>query len=180
MTVLKILVAPDPRLKEKAKPVQKVDADVRQLMDDMLETMYEHNGIGLAATQVGIDKRVIVVDVADSRKDEKPDPYQIANPELVETSQEEVASQEGCFSVPGYFADVVRPATCTIKGLDRNNNEITIKADGLLGVCLQHEIDHLDGILFVDHLTRLKRKLILQRLGKDIKLGRAHQYGRVI
>lgn len=180
MAILKVLTTPDPRLKVKAKPVDGVDKDIRTLMDDMLETMYDLRGVGLAATQVGIDKRVIVLDVADENKGETPAPFQIANPEVVETSDEEIPAQEGCFSVPGYYADVIRPATCTVKGLDRDNKEVTIKATGLLAACLQHEIDHLDGVLFVDHLTKLKRKMILQRLEKDKKLGRARQYGRVM
>lgn len=175
MAVLKILTSPDPRLKQKAKPVTGVDAHIQKIMDDMLETMYHDNGIGLAAPQVGIDKRIIVLDVADKNNGEKPTPYQVANPEIIEVSKKEIPHQEGCLSVPGYYSEVVRPAQCTVKGLDRNNQEIIIKAEGWLAVCLQHEIDHLNGVLFVDHLSRLKKQTILKKLEKDKKTGRTSQ-----
>lgn len=180
MTLLKILVAPDPRLKEKAKPIEKVDDDIRQLMDDMLETMYDAPGIGLAATQVGVPKRVIVVDVADTKEGEAPNPIKLANPEIVKTSKEEAVFEEGCLSVPSYYEEVSRPETCTIKGLNEKGEEVTIEAEGLLATCLQHEIDHLDGMLFIDHISRLKRNMILKKLKKDHKLDREKAHNHVL
>lgn len=180
MALLKILVAPDPRLKEKARPVEKVDADVRQLMDDMLETMYDAPGIGLAATQVGVDKRVIVVDVADTQNGEEPNPIKLANPEVVKSSEDTAVYEEGCLSVPSYYEEVTRPATCTVKGLDENGREVTIEAEGLLATCLQHEIDHLDGMLFIDHISRLKKNMILKKLKKDQKFDRERAHNHVL
>lgn len=180
MALLKILVAPDPRLKEKAKPVEKVDADVRQLMDDMLETMYDAPGIGLAATQVGVGKRVIVVDVADARNGEEPNPIKLANPVVVDASTEEALFEEGCLSVPSYYEEVSRPTACTVRGLDADGKEVEIKAEGLLATCLQHEIDHLDGMLFIDHVSRLKRNMILKKLKKDQKFEREKDHSHVM
>ena len=177
MALLKILVAPDPRLKIKAKPIKQVDAEVKQLMNDMLETMYAAPGIGLAATQVGVDKRVIVVDVSNIKEGETPNPIKLANPEIVEASENEVEVQEGCLSVPTFYEDVVRAETCIVKGLDENNREITIKAEGWLAICLQHEIDHLNGVLFVDHLSRTKRSMILKKLQKAKKAGQFDDNG---
>jgi peptide deformylase len=167
MALLPILTAPDPRLKKISAPVKEVDASVRQLMDDMLETMYQAPGIGLAAPQVGVLKRVIVLDIA--REGEEPQPLRLANPEIVWVSEDDATYNEGCLSLPEHYADVVRPAACRVRYLDQDNQQREIAAEGLLATCLQHEIDHLDGILFVDHLTALKRNIILRKLLKAKK-----------
>ena len=164
MALLPIITAPDPRLKIKAKPVEKVDADVRRLMDDMVETMYHAIGIGLAGPQVGAAQRVIVVDVA--REGEKPQPMRIANPEILWRSEELMTANEGCLSLPEHYADVERPAAIRLRYLDHENEIREIEAKGLLATCLQHEIDHLDGVLFVDHISSLKRGMILRKLAK--------------
>ncbi|HWB50762.1 MAG TPA: peptide deformylase [Stellaceae bacterium] len=164
MAVLPIITAPDPRLKLAAKPVVKVDAKLRRLMDDMLDTMYGSIGIGLAAPQVGASQRVIVIDVA--REGEKPNPMRIANPEILWRSEETTVAQEGCLSVPEHYADVSRAAKIRLRYLDHENEIREIDAEGLLATCLQHEIDHLDGVLFVDHLSALKRGMILRKLAK--------------
>jgi peptide deformylase len=165
MALLPIITAPDPRLKIKAKPVAQVDAKVRRLMDDMLETMYRAIGIGLAAPQVGAAQRVIVVDVA--RDGEKPQPMRIANPEILWRSDELMTANEGCLSLPEHYADVDRPAAIRLRYLDHENEIREIDAKGLLATCLQHEIDHLDGTLFVDHISSLKRGMILRKLAKS-------------
>jgi peptide deformylase len=167
MAVLPIIVAPDPRLKRVAEPVKKVDAAVRRLMDDMLETMYKAPGIGLAAPQVGALKRVIVIDLA--REDEKPQPLRMANPELLWVSDEDAVYNEGCLSLPEHYADVTRPAAIKVRYIDHENEIRELETDGLLATCIQHEMDHLDGILFVDHLTALKRNIILRKLLKAKK-----------
>jgi peptide deformylase len=167
MALLPILTAPDPALKKISAPVKQVDASVRRLMDDMLETMYHAPGIGLAAPQVGVLKRVIVLDLA--REGEEPQPLRIANPEVVWVSDDDATYNEGCLSVPEHYADVVRPAACRVKYLDHENKPREIAAEGLLATCLQHEIDHLDGVLFIDHLTSLKRNIILRKLLKAKK-----------
>ncbi len=167
MAVLPIITAPDPRLKLQAKAVDKVDAQVRRLMDDMLETMYVAPGIGLAAPQVGVAKRIIVIDVAD--KGELPRPYRMANPEIVWKSDETATYEEGCLSVPEYYADVERAAKVRVRYLDEQNEIRELEAEGLLAVCIQHEIDHLAGTLFVDHISALKRGIILRKLGKAKK-----------
>ena len=168
MTVLPIIVAPDPRLKIKAKPVDAVDDDVRQLMDDMLDSMYAAQGIGLAAPQVGDQRRVIVVDV--SRENEDPQPMYMANPQIIGVSDDDREHEEGCLSLPEYYAAVVRPDHVRIRYLDRDNEIREIDTDGLLATCIQHEIDHLDGVLFVDHVSALKRNMILRKLQKAKKL----------
>jgi peptide deformylase len=167
MAKLPILTAPDPQLKKKSLPVEKVDAEIKKLMDDMLETMYEAPGIGLAAPQVGVLKRVIVVDVA--KEDEEPQPYRMANPELLWVSDEDNSYQEGCLSLPEHYADVVRPAAIRLRYLDQENEIRELEAEGLLATCIQHEIDHLDGVLFVDHISALKRNMILRKLLKAKK-----------
>jgi peptide deformylase len=167
MSLLPILTAPDPRLKLQAKPVERVDEGVRRLMDDMLETMYAAPGIGLAAPQVGVAKRVIVIDLA---KDGEPRaPLRLANPEILWVSEEDAVFEEGCLSVPEHYAEVARPAAARIRYLDYENEIREIEAAGLLAACLQHEIDHLDGVLFIDHLTALKRNIILRKLLKAKK-----------
>jgi peptide deformylase len=164
MTVLPIITAPDPRLKLVAKPVAKVDAKVRRLMDDMLDTMYGSIGIGLAAPQVGVLQRVIVIDVA--REGEKAKPVRIANPEITWRSAETTVANEGCLSLPEHYADVSRAAQIKLRYLDDENEICEMDADGLLATCIQHEIDHLDGVLFVDHISALKRGMILRKLTK--------------
>ena len=169
MAHLPIITAPDPRLKIKARPVAAVDDAVRRLMDDMLETMREAIGIGLAAPQVGVAKRVIVLDVA--RDGEKPAPMMLANPEIVWRSPELTTGSEGCLSLPEHYAEVTRPGQIRLRYLDYQNEMRETEATGLLATCIQHEIDHLDGILFVDHISTVKRGMILRKLAKS-KRGR--------
>ncbi|MEE8504719.1 MAG: peptide deformylase [Kiloniellales bacterium] len=170
MAVLPIIVAPDPRLKDVAAAVERVDDEVRQLMDDMLETMYQAPGIGLAAPQVGVPKRVLVVDASKDPKNKEP--QRMANPELVSVSDEDSSHEEGCLSLPDQFAEVVRPARIRVRYLDYEGELREMDTDGLLATCIQHEVDHLDGILFVDHISALKRNMILRRLTKMKKAGK--------
>jgi peptide deformylase len=167
MAIRTILTAPDPRLKKKSRPVASVDAEVRRLMDDMLETMYEAPGIGLAAPQLGELRRVIVLDI--DREDVKTGPLFMANPEIVEASDEDATYEEGCLSVPEHYSDVLRPAKVTVRYLDREGATKEMACEGLLATCVQHEIDHLDGILFIDHISSLKRNMILRKLLKARK-----------
>lgn len=164
MAVLEILVAPHPVLKQKAKPVVAVDARVVRLLDDMVETMYAANGIGLAAPQVGVLERVIVVDV--HAKDEPPNPIRLVNPEVVWASDDIAVCEEGCLSVPEQYAEVKRPTAVRVRYLDETGATREIEAEGMLAVCIQHEIDHLNGVLFVDHLSSLKRGMILRKVQK--------------
>src|SRR3546814_838106 len=159
-----IITAPDPRLKKVCAAVAAVDDDGRRLMDDMLETMYAAPGIGLAAPQVGVLKRVIVIDTAG--EDEEKTPLFLANPELIEVSDEDAVYEEGCLSLPEHYGEVARPAKIRVRFLDRENEIRELAAEGLLATCIQHEMDHLDGVLFVDHLTALKRNMILRKLLK--------------
>jgi peptide deformylase len=166
MAVLPILTAPDRRLRAIARPVEHVDGAVRQLMDDMLETMYRAPGIGLAAPQVGVSLRVIVVDLSYDREERRAgEPIYLANPVIVQSGGE-IVWEEGCLSVPDTVNEVNRAAFVEVVGLGRDGEEVRIEATGLLAVCLQHEMDHLNGVLFIDHLSRLKRELILKRLQK--------------
>lgn len=167
MAILPIVWAPDPVLKAKCARVETVDDEVRRLMDDMLETMYDAPGVGLAAPQVGVKRRVIVVDCA--RADEKPAPIRMVNPELIAVSEAETTNEEGCLSLPGHYADVTRPAEAKVRYLDETGATREIEADGLLATCVQHEIDHINGILFVDHLSALKRNMILRKMVKAKK-----------
>jgi len=169
MALLPIIKAPDPRLKIKARPVAAVDAKVRRLMDDMLETMYQAIGIGLAGPQVGEAKRVIVIDVA--REGEKPQPLRLADPEILWHSEELATFAEGCLSLPEHYAEVTRPNAIRLRYLDHENEIREIEAEGLLATVLQHEIDHLDGVLFVDHISSLKRGMILRKLAKAKRTG---------
>jgi peptide deformylase len=164
MAILPIITAPDPRLKKACKALEKVDEDARRLMDDMLETMYNAPGIGLAAPQVGVLQRIIVVDIA--REGEDPDPHFMVNPELTWVSDHDVNYEEGCLSLPEEYADVVRPAEINVSYLNRDGQKVEQEAENLLATCIQHEIDHLDGILFVDHISALRRNMILRRLLK--------------
>ncbi|MEL6363385.1 MAG: peptide deformylase [Pseudomonadota bacterium] len=168
MAVKPIITAPDPRLREVSKPVERVDDGVRALMDDMLESMYAANGIGLAAIQIGVPKRVIVMDLA--RDEEEPQPRYFVNPEILDPAEETKPYEEGCLSVPEFFEEVERPAACTIRYLDYDGEEVVEAAEGLLAVCIQHEMDHLEGVLFIDHLSRLKRDRILKKLKKERQL----------
>ncbi len=163
-----IITAPDPRLKKVSHPVEYVDDGVRRLMDDMLQTMYAAPGVGLAAPQVGVLKRVIVVDVA--RADGKPQPIRLANPQIVDASDELSAFEEGCLSLPEHFAEVKRPDMVRISYLDYENKICERDMDGFLAKCIQHEIDHLDGVLFVDHISGLKRSMIMRKLTKLKKI----------
>ena len=166
MAKLQILHYPDPRLRERARPVERVDDEIRRLADDMLETMYEAPGIGLAATQVGVPKRVIVIDISD----DKSSPLVLINPEIL--SREGVEEmEEGCLSVPGVYERVRRAERVRVRALDREGKAVEFDADGLLAVCIQHEVDHLDGKLFVDYLSELKRSRIRKRLEKQRRLG---------
>ena len=167
MAILPILTAPDPRLKTVSEPVAEVDDEIRKLMDDMLETMYDAPGIGLAAIQVGVPKRVIVMDLA--REDEEPRPLFFANPEITWLGGDTAPYEEGCLSVPDFYEEVERPAEAHFQFLDYHGKPQVLKADGLVATCLQHEMDHLDGILFIDHLSRLKRSVILRKLTKAKK-----------
>ena len=171
MAILDIIVAPDPRLKITAKAVKAVDDDVRALMDDMLESMHVAHGIGLAAPPVGDSRRVIVVDI--SRAEEESDPIRMANPELLWVSDEKGNHEEGCLSLPEQYAEVERPESIRVRYLDRSGEEQELDATGMLATCIQHEMDHLDGILFVDHISSLKRKMILRKLSKAKKMATA-------
>ncbi|MBO88015.1 MAG: peptide deformylase [Rickettsiales bacterium] len=168
MAVLPIITAPDKRLKVKSDPIAFVDADIATLMEDMLETMYLAPGVGLAAPQVGITKRIIVVDVSKTEEERKP--FCMANPELVWASKKVTVYEEGCLSLPEHYANVERPECIRVKYIDETNNERVLEAQGLLATCIQHEIDHLDGVLFVDHLTSLKRNMIIRKLQKTKKM----------
>ena len=167
MSKRKIIIEPDPILRKKSQSLSKVDDDLRKLMDQMLETMYSAPGIGLAAVQIGILKRLIVIDV--SKEDQKKNPLFLVNPKIEFKSKITSVYEEGCLSLPGQFAEIERPSECHVKYLDYNGKEKKIKADGLLATCIQHEIDHLDGILFIDYLSKLKKDMIIKKLIKQKK-----------
>ncbi len=166
MVKLKIFEYPDPVLKQKSEPVEKVDDNIRHLLDDMLETMYAAAGVGLAAPQVGVLKRIIVIDTHDGEEGEKPCPLFLVNPEIVAQSEEQVSHEEGCLSVPEQHAEVMRYTDVKVRYLDYQGQEREIEADGLKAIALQHEIDHLDGILYIDRISRLKRQMLLKKLQK--------------
>ncbi len=168
MAILTIIEAPDPRLKVKAKPVKAVDARIRQLLDDMVETMHAAPGIGLAGPQVGEALRLLVIEVP--REGQPPNPMKIVNPEIFWASEELQPWEEGCLSLPDQFAEVMRPAEVKVRYLDENGAKKELHAKGVLAVCLQHEMDHLEGVLFVDHISALRRNMILRRLQKAKKL----------
>jgi len=167
MAIREILTVPDPRLKEVSQPVDRVDDDLRELMDDMLQTMYAADGIGLAAIQVGVPKRVIVMDLAGP--DEEPDPRYFVNPVLSEPSDSLRPYEEGCLSVPAVFDEVERPDRIRVQYLDYDGNEVDEIAEGMFAVCIQHEMDHLEGVLFIDYLSRLKRQRAVQKVKKAEK-----------
>ena len=167
MTIRKILTEPDPFLREKSLKVEKVTDEIRLLMDDMLETMYAAPGIGLAAIQIGVPKRVIVIDLA--KDGEKKNPMYFVNPEIITNSKTDTSYEEGCLSVPGQFAEISRPDKCKIKFLDYYGEEKILETEGLLATCIQHEMDHLEGILFIDYLSKLKKGMIIKKLSKQKK-----------
>src|SRR6201990_1155512 len=163
-----ILTAPDPRLKAVSTPVAKVDSAIRKLVDDMAESMYAADGIGLAAVQIGVPKRVIVIDL--DQKEGKKNPRAFLNPKILWASEEMAVFEEGCLSVPEIWDDVERPARIKAEYLDLDGKRAELDADGMLATCLQHEMDHLNGVLFIDHLSRLKRSMVIKKLTKAKKL----------
>ena len=183
MAIRKILIEPNKILRKKSLRVENVDKDIQRLMDDMLETLYAAPGIGLAAIQVGVAKRVIVMDISRSRNDigrDKDDinndedkksknPMYFVNPEIAWKSEDKFTYEEGCLSVPNQFAEIDRPKQCHVRHLDYNGQPQELKADGLLSTCIQHEIDHLEGILFIDYLSKLKKEMIIKKLSKQTK-----------
>ena len=171
MALIPIILIPDPVLRKVASPVAEITDGIRQLLDDMAETMYDAPGIGLAAPQVNISERIIVMDCG---RDEEPELYKMINPEIVASSQERSVLEEGCLSIPNQTADVERPAHVDVRYLDVDGNEQMLHCEGLLAACVQHEIDHLDGMLFIDHISRLKRDMIVRKALKDLR----HAAGR--
>ena len=167
MTIKPLIILPDPVLRQLSKPVERVDDELRKLADDMLETMYDAPGIGLAAIQIGIPLRMLVIDL--SKEDEPKAPMVVVNPEIVHSADERSVYEEGCLSIPDYYAEVERPATVRAKFLDRDGKQQEITAEGLLATCLQHEIDHLNGVLFIDHISKLKRDMVMRKFKKLAK-----------
>ena len=165
MAIKEILTEPNKILRQVSKPVDKVTRNEQLLMDDMLETMYHANGIGLAAIQIGIPKRIIVMDIA--KKDEKKNPMYFVNPVIKNKNEDLSTYEEGCLSVPNQFAEVDRPASCEVEYLDYHGDKKVLKANGLLATCIQHEMDHLEGILFIDYLSKLKKSMIIKKLSKN-------------
>jgi len=167
MSQRKIVIEPDPILREKSSTLEKVDYELRSLLDDMLETMYAAPGIGLAAVQVGILKRLIVIDI--SKDKEKKNPLILINPEIIFRSKNTSVYEEGCLSLPGHYAEIERPAICHLDYVDYNGKKKAFKAEGLLATCIQHEVDHLNGVLFIDYLSKLKKDMIIKKLIKQKK-----------
>jgi peptide deformylase len=167
MAVRDIVKLPDKRLRLVSEPVKRIDADIRRLVDDLFETMYDAPGIGLAAIQIGVPKRVITLDL--SKKEDNHEPQVLINPEIVWTSDETGKYEEGCLSIPEYYEEVERPAAVKVKYLDRDGKAREIEAKGLLATCLQHEIDHINGVLFIDHLSKLKRDRVIKKFAKAAK-----------
>ena len=167
MALRQILTEPNEILREKSLKVEQVDDDIRNLINDMLETMYAAPGIGLAAIQVGVPKRIIVLDIAP--KDQAKNPMFFINPEIISKSDNNSTYEEGCLSVPGQFAEIDRPDKCHIRYIDYNNQQKEIKAEGMIATCIQHEMDHLEGILFIDYLSKLKKTMIVKKLSKQKK-----------
>ena len=165
MSVKKILIEPNKLLRQVSKVVEKVGDEERQLMDDMLDTMYDAPGIGLAAIQIGVPKRIIVLDI--SKDENKKEPRYFVNPIIKNKNKEKAKYEEGCLSVPDQFAEIERPNTCEVEYLDYDGKKQLLKADGLLATCIQHEIDHLEGILFIDYLSKLKKSMIIKKLSKN-------------
>jgi peptide deformylase len=167
MSIKPLIILPDPVLRQVSKPVERVDAPLLKLADDMLETMYDAPGIGLAAIQIGEPLRMLVIDLA--KEGEKPAPQVFINPEIVASGDERSVYEEGCLSIPDYYAEVERPATVRVRYLDRDGKPQETEADGLLATCLQHEIDHLNGVLFIDHISKLKRDMVVKKFKKLAK-----------
>tara|TARA_B100000963_G_scaffold237714_1_gene207861 strand:+ start:4992 stop:5516 length:525 start_codon:yes stop_codon:yes gene_type:complete len=167
MSLRNIVVEPDPILRKKSELVEQVNNDTRKLIDDMLQTMYSAPGIGLAAVQIGILKRIIVIDV--SKKEEEKKPIFLINPKIIFKSKETSLFEEGCLSLPGYFAEIERPAKCKVEYVDYFGKKTELEAEGLLSTCIQHEIDHLNGVLFIDYLSKLKKDMIIKKLIKQKK-----------
>jgi len=176
MAVRDILILPDKRLRLVSKPVAKIDAATRALVEDMFETMYDAPGIGLAAIQVGEARRVVTMDLA--KKDEPKQPRGFINPELIAKSDDKKTHEEGCLSIPEYYEEVERPASVRVRYLDLDGKEHEIEADGLLATCIQHEIDHLNGVLFIDHISKLKRDRVIKKFTKALKLGKLPSFDR--
>ncbi len=168
MTVRDILILPDKRLRQISKPVAKIDASIRKLVGDMFETMYDAPGIGLAAIQIGEPRRVVTMDLA--KKDDEKEPQVFINPEIVAEAEEQSTHEEGCLSIPEYYEEVKRPASVTVRYLDLEGRQHEVEATGLFATCLQHEIDHLNGVLFIDHLSKLKRDRVVKKFAKAAKL----------
>ena len=168
MTIKPLIILPDPILRQASKPIETVNGEVKKLAADMLETMYDAPGIGLAAIQIGVPRRMLVLDVSKEGDDKTP--LVFINPEIVSSSDERSVYEEGCLSIPDYYAEVERPAKIKVRHLDAEGRERGTEADGLLATCLQHEIDHLNGILFIDHISKLKREMVIRKFTKAAKL----------
>jgi len=168
MTIRPLIILPDPVLRQVSTKVEQVNDDIRSLADDMLTTMYDAPGIGLAAIQVGVPKRMLVIDLSKEGEDKKPQIF--INPEILTVSDERSIYEEGCLSIPDYYAEVERPAKISIKHIDLEGKEQLLEAEGLLAICLQHEIDHLNGVLFIDHISRLKREMVIRKFTKAAKM----------
>ena len=167
MSKLEIITIPDPILRKISAPIERIDDDVRRLMDDMLETMYDAPGVGLAAIQVGVPKRLLVLDVADD--EEGPKPYFMANPEIVRLGDEMRVHEEGCLSIPDVQVEIERPGDVVVRFVDRNGEQQELAADGLLATAIQHEVDHLDGKLIIDFMSRLKRDMVIRKFKKQAR-----------
>ncbi|WP_234189094.1 peptide deformylase [Shinella sp. NM-101] len=168
MTIKPLIILPDPILRQVSRPIETVDGEVKRLADDMLETMYDAPGIGLAAIQIGVARRMLVLDVSKDGEDKTP--LVFINPEIVTASDARSVYEEGCLSIPDYYAEVERPASITVRHLDREGMEQVTEAEGLLATCLQHEIDHLNGVLFIDHISKLKREMVIRKFTKAAKM----------
>ena len=181
MSVKPIINIPDPILRAISKPVERVDDEMRALLDDMLDTMYDAPGIGLAAIQIGVPLRIVTVDVSPRKESDEdleegeepepavPNPIFLINPKIITSSDDRSTYEEGCLSIPEYYADVERPASCKVEYIDRNGKQQTLDADEILATCIQHEIDHLDGVLFIDHISKLKRDMVVKKFTKIAK-----------
>ena len=167
MSKRSIIIEPDPILRRESSPIEQVDDELRNLLDEMLKTMYSASGIGLAAVQIGILKRLIVIDI--SKEDQSKNPIFLVNPEITFKSKNTSVYEEGCLSLPGHFAEIERPAECKVNYIDYNGQKKELQANGLLATCIQHELDHLNGILFVDYLSKLKKDMIIKKLIKQKK-----------
>jgi peptide deformylase len=174
MAIRDILILPDPVLRAVCDPVATVDDEIQALIDDMLETMYDAPGIGLAAIQIGVPKRIVVIDIA--REDEEKNPIFLVNPEIVSTSEETSVYEEGCLSIPEYYEEVERPAACTVRFLDRDGKPRELNCEGLLATCVQHEVDHLNGVLFIDHISKLKRDRVVKKFTKAARRGELPEF----